>query len=66
MPVQAAHLLPPAGPDPVCALLDASHELADVYIDTEPGLREVERFGLRLGVALLHAWVRPPSCPATT
>jgi len=58
--VQPAPPAPP-GPDPICALLDAGHELAD---DTEPGLRGIERLGLRLGVALLHAWLKPASCPA--
>jgi len=54
----------PATPDPICQLFDASHELADAVIDTEPGLRDIGRLGLRLAVALLHAWLKPASCPA--
>jgi len=54
----------PPPPDLRCLALDAAHKYADVVIDTEPGLRDIERLGLRLGVALLHAWLRPASCPA--
>jgi len=55
---------PSSPPDPVCVLLDAGHELADAVIDAERDMPEVERFALRCGVALLHAWLRPASCPA--
>ncbi len=36
---------------------------ANAVIDAEPGLRDIERFTLRFGVALLHAWLKPASCP---
>lgn len=55
---------PSPPPDPLCVLLDGGHELADMVIDTEPALRDIERLGLRLGVALLHAWVKSRSCTA--
>jgi len=54
----------PARPNPICKLLDASHELADAVIDAEPGLRDIERLALRVGVALLHARLKPASCTA--
>lgn len=53
---------PPPPPNPVCVLLDAGHELADVCIDTEPGFRDIERLGLKLGVAVLLSWLRPATC----
>jgi hypothetical protein len=52
----------PAAPAPICELLDAGHKVFDVVIDTEPGLRDIERLGLRMGVALLHAWLKPANC----
>jgi hypothetical protein len=68
LPVKAIRLITlppraPAGPDPTCELLEDGHELADAVIDAEPGLRDIERFTLRFGVALLHAWLKPASCP---
>lgn len=64
----AIQVVPPrpvtAAPDPICQILRAGHELADALIDTEPELRDIERLGLKLGVALLHAWLKPASCPA--
>jgi hypothetical protein len=54
----------PAAPDAICQVFDAGRELADAMIDAEPGLRDIERVGLRLGIALLRAWLKPASCPA--
>ncbi len=64
MSIRLVGQTPPPPTDPVCVLLDAGHQLADAVIDTEPGLRDIERLGLRLGVALLHAWLLPASCHA--
>jgi len=53
------------GPAPFCEIMDAGRKLADVIIDTEPGLRDIERLGLRIGVGLLHTLLKPANCIPT-